>query len=56
MAHTYLIQNIRCGGCAATIRQRLGEAGIVVLEVSPEAQAVRMASDDPLHIRAGAAI
>jgi copper chaperone CopZ len=56
MAHTYSIQNIRCGGCAATIRKRLAEAGIEVLEVSPEAQTVRIASDDPQHIQAGAAI
>jgi copper chaperone len=56
MAHTYQIQNIRCGGCAATIRRRLGEAGIEVLEVSPEAQSVRIGSDEPARIAEGAAI
>jgi copper chaperone len=40
MRHIYEVQNIRCGGCAATVTRRLGESGIKVIEVSPERQQV----------------
>lgn len=56
MAHTYRIRNIRCGGCANTIRRRMAEAGFDVLEVSPERQAVTIAEPGPERIAAGAAI
>jgi copper chaperone CopZ len=56
MSHTYRIQNIRCGGCANTIRRKLGEAGFDVLEVRPEDHAVVVAEAGPERIAAGAAI
>lgn len=56
MAHTYRIQNIRCGGCANTIRRKLGEAGFEVLDVRPEDHAVVVAEAAPERIAAGAAI
>jgi copper chaperone len=56
MAHTYRIQNIRCGGCATTIRRRMTEAGFEVLDVRPEDHAVIVAEAGPERIAAGAAI
>jgi copper chaperone CopZ len=46
MAHTYTVQNIRCGGCANAITRKLGDAGIRVLAVDPAAQTVVVDSDD----------
>jgi copper chaperone CopZ len=56
MSHTYRVHNIHCGGCVASIRKRLAEAGFEVLEVRQEAQSVRIASADPTRIAEGAAI
>ena len=33
MLQTYEVANIRCGGCAATIKKALGEAGFTGVEV-----------------------
>jgi copper chaperone len=56
MPHTYVIQNIRCGGCASTIRRRLSEAGFEVVAVEPEQHAVTIADAPPERIAAGAAL
>ena len=56
MTHTYLIQNIRCGGCANSIRRKMTEAGFEVLDVRPEDHAVVVAEAGPERIAAGAAI
>lgn len=56
MTHTYRIQNIRCGGCANTIRRRMAEAGFEVLDVRPADHAVVVAEPGPDRIAAGAAI
>lgn len=56
MSHTYLIQNIRCGGCATTIRRKMAAAGFEVLDVDPGQHAVTVAEDGADRIAAGAAI
>lgn len=56
MPHTYRIQNIRCGGCANTIRRKLGEAGFEVLDVRPEDHAVVVSEAGAERVAAGAAI
>lgn len=56
MTHTYRIRNLRCDGCASTIRRRLGEAGFTVLDIDPGRHAVTIAADAPERLAAGAAI
>jgi hypothetical protein len=56
MTHTDLIRNIRCGGCATTIRRKLGEAGFEVLDARCEDHAVVIAEAGPARIAAGASI
>jgi copper chaperone CopZ len=53
MAHTYSVQNIRCGGCANTITRKLGDAGIRVLAIDPATQTVVIDSEDPSVITLG---
>lgn len=56
MRHTYDVQNIRCGGCAATITRRLAEVGFEVIEVSPERQQVVVEIADGRRVPEGEAI
>lgn len=56
MSHTYRIRNIRCGGCANTIRRKLVEGGFEVVAVDPGAHAVTIADAPPERIAAGAAL
>ena len=56
MRHTYEVQNIRCGGCAATITRRLADVGFSVVEVSPERQQVVVEIDDGSRLAEGEAI
>jgi copper chaperone CopZ len=53
MTHTFIVQNIRCGGCANTITRKLGDAGIPVLAVDPATQTVVVDTDDAAVIAQG---
>ncbi len=57
MRYTYEVANIRCGGCAASIKQALSEAGFAGVEVdlSCEPRKVTFEADDEAqtaHFRA----
>jgi copper chaperone CopZ len=56
MSHTYRIRNIRCGGCANTIRRQLSKAGFEVVAVEPDQHAVIVADAPPGRIAAGATL